>query len=57
MKVATSTSFGWPKPKRANVPTRRPKSIGTTEVSKLIESADVVPPVPNQLLPCQPRLI
>jgi hypothetical protein len=42
-KVAASTSTGAPKPKRAKVLTRRPKPIGTTEVPKLIESAEAAP--------------
>jgi hypothetical protein len=42
-KVATLTSAGAPKPKKAKVLTRRPKPIGTVEVSKLIKSAEAVP--------------
>jgi hypothetical protein len=42
-KVAASTSSSAPKPKRAKVLTRRPKPIGTTEVSKLIRSAEAAP--------------
>jgi hypothetical protein len=42
-KVATSTSSGAPKPNRAKVLTCRPKPIGTTEVSTLIDSADSIP--------------
>jgi hypothetical protein len=42
-KVATSTSSGASKPKRAKVLTHRPKPNGTIKVPKLIESAEVVP--------------
>jgi hypothetical protein len=42
-KVATLTSTGAPKPKRAKVLTRRLKPIGTAEVPKLIESAEAAP--------------
>jgi hypothetical protein len=42
-KVATSTSSGAPKPKRAKVLTRRLKPIGTTEVPRLIDSAKSIP--------------
>jgi hypothetical protein len=42
-KVATSTSTGALKPKRAKVLTHRPKPIGTAEVLKLIESAEATP--------------
>jgi hypothetical protein len=42
-KVATSTSSGAPKPKRAKVLTRRLKPIGMAEVSKLIESVEATP--------------
>jgi hypothetical protein len=42
-KIATSTSSGAPKSKRAMVLTHRPKLIGMAVVPKLIESAEVVP--------------
>jgi hypothetical protein len=42
-KVFASSSSSAPKPKRAKVLTRRPKPIGTAEVPKLIESAEVTP--------------
>jgi hypothetical protein len=42
-KIATSTSSSAPKPKRVKILTYRPKPIGTAEVPKLIESAEVVP--------------
>jgi hypothetical protein len=38
-KIAASTSFSAPKPKRAKVLTRRPKPIGTAVVPKLIEAS------------------
>jgi hypothetical protein len=51
IKIATSTSFGAPKPKKAKVQTRRPKLqsleqtalVPTIEGVKFIESAKVVP--------------
>jgi hypothetical protein len=42
-KIATSTSSGASKPKRAKVLTRRPKRIGTAELPKLIESVEAAP--------------
>jgi hypothetical protein len=54
-KIATSTSYSAPKPKRVKIPTRRPKPIGTAEVPKLIESAEASPQPQKQLLPCRSK--
>jgi hypothetical protein len=49
-EIAASTSSSAPKPKRAKVLTRRPKPIGTVDVSKLIESAEAAP-LPTETTP------
>jgi hypothetical protein len=49
-EIAASTSSSAPKPKRAKVLTRRPKPIGTVDVSKLIESAEAAP-LPTKTTP------
>jgi hypothetical protein len=42
-KVVASTSTGAPKTKKIKVLTRRPRSIETTNVSKLIEKVETTP--------------
>jgi hypothetical protein len=52
-KVAASTSSSAPKARKVKVLTRRPKPIGTVEVSKLIERAEATPPA-TEMAPVMP---